>query len=134
MCNYLVFHNELKSNYLMEAIEKASRLSFYFAQAFYFYMNSLEKNISPDEIQVFKKVSDYNAKFLEEMNKKYEGQLLNSVEYFINETIKSVSNKSEIGYQIKIYGTKEYTYDLNDIVKSSDITLPTYSSYFKSKD
>jgi len=63
----------------MEAVERASKLSFYFAHSYYFYINSLEKIIGNEEIRVFKKVSDYKSKFLEEMNRLYEGQMLNSV-------------------------------------------------------
>lgn len=83
LCNYLVFHNDLKPNYLTEAIERSSRLSFYFAHSYYFYMVSLEKIVGSEEIQIFKKVSDYKGRFLEEMSRLYEGQMLNSVEFFI---------------------------------------------------
>jgi hypothetical protein len=34
----VVFHNDLKPNYLTEAIEKACKLSFYFAHFYYFYI------------------------------------------------------------------------------------------------
>jgi hypothetical protein len=54
-------------------------LSFYFAHAYYFYIVSLEKVVGDDEIQTFKKVTDYKLKLLEEMCKLYEGQMLNGV-------------------------------------------------------
>jgi hypothetical protein len=41
MSNYQAFHNDLKQNYLTEAIEKSSKLSFYFAHSYYFYLISL---------------------------------------------------------------------------------------------
>jgi hypothetical protein len=63
--NYLVFHNDLKQNYLSDALEKACKLNFYFAHAFYFYLLSLEKIVGTDEIQTFKKVTDYRQKILD---------------------------------------------------------------------
>lgn len=115
----------------MEAVERGSKLSFYFAHAYYFYINSLEKVITEDEIQVFKKVSDYKHKFLEEMNRLYEGQMLNSVEFFLGEKVKTVPVKSDIGYLIKMYGSKEVYKESSLTVKATDITLPNYSSHFK---
>lgn len=41
------------------------------------------------------------------MNKTYEGQMLNSVEHFLGEKIKTVANKSDIAYLIKMYGNKD---------------------------
>jgi hypothetical protein len=60
----VVFHNDLKPNYLTEAIEKACKLSFYFAHFYYFYIVSLEKAIGAEEIQIFKQVTDYKLAFL----------------------------------------------------------------------
>ena len=45
--------------------------------------------------------------------------------------MKTIANKSDIGYLIKIYGNKDLA-DVKDIkVSSADITLPNYSSIFK---
>ena len=130
LCNYMVFHNDLGEGYLSEAVERACRMNFYFAHKFYFYLLSLEKIVGVEEIQVFKKVTDFKNKFLEEMNKVYEGQMLNSVEHLIGVKIKTIPNKSDVGYLIKMYGNK----DLSDVkhinVSADDITLPNYSSMF----
>ena len=64
------------------------------------------------------------------MNKLYEGQMLNSVEHFVGEKIKTIPNKSDIGYLIQMYGNKDLS-DVKDIkVNAEDITLPIYSSIF----
>ncbi len=60
LCNFLVYHKDLKDNYLLTAMEKASKLSYTFGHIYYFYMASLEKIISPYEIQTFKPVEQYN--------------------------------------------------------------------------
>lgn len=52
-------------------------------------------------------MTEYKNKFLEDMSKLYEGQMLNSVEFFIGEKIKTVPIKSDIGYIIKMYGSKD---------------------------
>lgn len=76
-------------------------------------------------------MTDYKSKFLQEMNRLYEGQLLNSVEHFIGEKIKTVSNQSDIGYLMKIYGTKD-TVNMNELrICAEDITLPNYSSVYR---
>jgi hypothetical protein len=41
------------------------------------------------------------------MNKIYEGQMLNSVEYFIGEKVNTFNVKSDLGYTMKLYGTKD---------------------------
>ncbi len=116
---------------MTEAIEKASKLSFYFAHSIFFYINSLEKIIKEDEIQEFRKVTDFKTKFIEEMNKSYEGQMLNSVEHFLGEKVKTVATKSDIAYLIKMYGYKDVS-GLADVkVTPEDITLPNYTSIFK---
>lgn len=97
-------------------------------------MVSLEKIIGNEEIQIFKKVTDYKNRFLEEMNRLYEGQMLNSVEFFIGEKIKTVSVKSDIGYIMKMYGAKDTRIDEDTTVTPKDVTLPNYSSFFKSFD
>ena len=75
-------------------------------------------------------MTDFKQKFLEEMNKIYEGQMLNSVEHFIGEKVKTIPNQSDVAYLIKMYGSK----DLSDIksikVKAEDIALPNYSPMF----
>ena len=48
------------------------------------------------------------------MNKLFEGQMLNSVEHFLGEKIKTVPNKSDIAYLIKMYGSKEMN-NINDV-------------------
>ena len=56
--------------------------------------------------------------------------MLNSVEHFIGEKVKTIPNKSDVGYLIKMYGNKELS-QIKDIgVKADDITLPNYSSMF----
>lgn len=68
------------------------------------------------------------------MNKLYEGQMLNSIEFFIGEKIKTVSVKSDIGYIMKMYGAKDTRIDEDTTVTPKDVTLPNYSSFFKSFD
>lgn len=68
------------------------------------------------------------------MNKLYEGQMLNSVEFFIGEKIKTVPVKSDIGYIMKMYGAKDTRIDEDTTVTPKDVTLPNYSSFFKSFD
>jgi hypothetical protein len=41
MCNYIVFHSDLKKNYLLDSLERGCKLSFYFGHLYYFYMISL---------------------------------------------------------------------------------------------
>ena len=55
-----MFHRSLKPNYLKEALEKMSRLYFYFAHLYYFYMKSIERNITKEESTVLQPVVDYN--------------------------------------------------------------------------
>ena len=65
MATCVVFHHDLKDNYLLHGMEKGSRLNFYFGHLYYFYIASLEKIVDKYEIQVLKKVSSYKDKFLE---------------------------------------------------------------------
>jgi hypothetical protein len=60
MCNYIVFHRNLESNYLLTAMEQICKLNFYYAHLYYFYMKSLEKNITKTEVQTIRPVVDYN--------------------------------------------------------------------------
>lgn len=45
---------------------------------------------------------------MEDMSRIYEGQMLNSVEYFLGEKTKTVAVKSDVGYTIKMYGFREH--------------------------
>ncbi len=65
------------------------------------------------------------------MNRLYDGQMLNSVEHYIGEKIKTVANKSDIGYLIKMYGSNAMPNLMDSLVKAQDITLPNYSSIFR---
>ena len=82
---------------------------------------------------MFKKVTGYKKRFLDEMKRVYEGQMLNSVEYSIGEKIKTVGQKSDVDYLVKMYGYKE-VWDCPDTVKPADIPLPNYASVFASED
>ena len=64
------------------------------------------------------------------MNKNFEGQLLNSVQHYIGEKVKTIPNQSDIGYLIKMYGNKDLSDVKNLRVKAEDIALPNYSSMF----
>lgn len=79
MCNYIVFHNDLKHNYLLDGVEKACKMSFYFGHLYYFYMISLEKIVEKNEVQILKKAFEYRQTFLEEMCKFYESSNLSSI-------------------------------------------------------
>ncbi len=68
------------------------------------------------------------------MNKIYEGQMLNSVEYFIGEKVKTFNVKSDLGYTMKLYGTKDIMNESEFVIKPSDVALPNYSSIFKGFD
>ena len=114
-------------------MEKAARLSFYFAHNYYFQLNSLEKIIVGEEVQVFKKVTEYKRRFLDDMKRVYEGQMLNSVEYSIGEKIKTVAQKSDVDYLVRMYGYRE-AWDCPDTVKAVDIALPNYASVFLPPD
>jgi hypothetical protein len=63
--------------------------------------------VEADEIQTFKKVADYRQIFLDEMCSFYHGQMLNSVEIFTSERVKTVPLKADIAYAIKMYGNRE---------------------------
>lgn len=71
MCNYIVFHSDLNMNYLLDGLEKACKMSFYFAHLYYFYMISIEKIVGKNEVQILKKAEDYRKNFLDEMCKYY---------------------------------------------------------------
>jgi hypothetical protein len=45
ICNFLVFHQELKATLLMDDMLTACKLNYFFAHLYYFYMNSLSKII-----------------------------------------------------------------------------------------
>lgn len=60
--------------------------------------------------------------------------MLNSVEFFIGEKIKTVPVKSDIGYVVKMYGSKNSRLDEQTTIRPTDVTLPNYSSLFKSFD
>jgi len=68
MCNFIVFHRNLQSNYLKESLEKMCELNFYFAHLYYFYMKSIEKNINKMEIQTYQPVVAYNNQLRENLN------------------------------------------------------------------
>lgn len=51
ICSYLVYHNELRSQELIEFLIECSKLDFYFAHQFYFYLNSLSAMISKNYIE-----------------------------------------------------------------------------------
>lgn len=107
MCNYLVFHNDLNPSFIRDGMERASKLNFYFGHLYYFYMKSLEKTVNKNEIQVFKRVSEYKHNFLDVMCKYYEGQNLNSIELYGGFKSNVYPVEPELGYIIKTYGTSE---------------------------
>lgn len=45
-------------------MEQICKLNFYFAHLYYFYMKSIEKNITKVETQILKPVVEYNAKLI----------------------------------------------------------------------
>lgn len=90
----------------MQSIEHAGRLDFYFSHLYYFYMNSLEKTVGQYEIRCFKQISEYKDKFLYDMSKLFEGQMLNSFEYYWGEKVKMYPTDPDTAYAIKSYGTK----------------------------
>lgn len=61
-----------------------SKLNYYFAHLYYFYMKSLEKNITKTEIQVLKPVIDYNQNFVKQMGLHYENVKLTCLDLYID--------------------------------------------------
>lgn len=59
--------------------------------------------------------------------------MLNSVELFTGEKVKTVPLRADIGYAIKAYGSGEPTSE-DLVINSKDISLPNYSSIFKDND
>lgn len=114
---------------MVEAVEHASRLDFYFGHLYYFYMNSLEKIMGEYEIRVFKQISEYKGKFLADISRLYEGQMLNSFEYYWGEKIKMYPTDPATALTIKSYGTKGYA-GTGAKLSTKDIYLPNYSSIF----
>ena len=128
----MVFHNDLKENYLKNSIERACKLDFYFAHMYYFYISSLEKIVSKYEIQTLKKVATYKEYFLNVMSAAYADQSLNSLEYYtLKKTLYSPTD-NDVVYSIRTYGTDK---EVNDKKRkkafAEDIPLDIYTSVFQ---
>jgi hypothetical protein len=61
------------------------RLNYYFAHLYYFYMKSLEKNITKTEIQVLRPVIDYNNSFIGTMGLHFKEVKLTCLDLYIDE-------------------------------------------------
>jgi hypothetical protein len=75
-------------------------------------------------------VTDYKVNFLQDMNKVYDGLMLNCIEHFLGDKIKTIPNKSDLGYLIKMYGTTDSPPNAHLLVRAQDIALPNYASIF----
>jgi len=64
-----------------------SKLNFYFGHLYYFYMKSIEKNITKTEIQVLEPVFKYNNSFIETMSRHFNGIDLIALDLFIEDKI-----------------------------------------------
>ncbi|EGR33017.1 phosphatidylinositol 4-kinase, putative [Ichthyophthirius multifiliis] len=53
LCNYMVFHEELQNEQMIEFVRIAGKIDFFFAHQLYFYMRSVAQIISKNDIQTF---------------------------------------------------------------------------------
>ena len=96
-------------------------------------MHSLEKIVGEYEIRVFKQITEYKEKFLNDISRLYEGQMLNSFEYYWGEKIKMYPTEPDTALIIKSYGTKKEATMMDkkpSKIGIKDIYLPNYSSIF----
>ena len=54
----------------------ASRLSFYFAHLYYFYMNSLSKIVFKNDVVVFHQVMKFNDKLINTLSEEFDKKQL----------------------------------------------------------
>lgn len=72
-----------------------AKLNFYFAHLYYFYMKSLEKNITKEQIQVLRPVVEYNKWFRRELGTHYKDIELTSLDLFIQDMVPKVAYESD---------------------------------------
>ncbi|CAD8156732.1 unnamed protein product [Paramecium pentaurelia] len=76
LINFMVFHQQLQDDRLIEFIIKASSIDFFFAHLVYFQLKSLSKIISPNNKVEFKIVQQFVKEFEDKMTMNYQGNLL----------------------------------------------------------
>lgn len=109
------------------------KLNYYFAHLYYFYMKSLEKNITKTEIQVLNPVIDYNNKFIKQMAHHYDSLKLTCLDLYIDEhtTRKHPEPDDYAKNVIYEYETSKIEYGKLAKVKGEDIVLNKYRSIFE---
>ncbi|CAD8065540.1 unnamed protein product [Paramecium sonneborni] len=76
LINFMVFHQQLQDDRLIDFIIKASSIDFFFAHLVYFQLKSLSKIVSPNSKVEFKIVLQFVKEFEDKMTLNYQGNLL----------------------------------------------------------
>ena len=76
LVNYMVFHEELKNENLLEFVRQAGYADFFFGHLLYFYLKSVSKSISKKKILSFPAVENMLNAWAEDINKDYQNHFL----------------------------------------------------------
>lgn len=111
----------------------ASKLTFYFAHLYYFYMNSLTKIILKNDTVVFHKVVKFNQDLLATLSEEFEKKQLIINDWYLKEPLERNPLITDvIAGNIRKYGTiEEDEIKVGQIVEASDIVLSNYTSIFE---
>jgi hypothetical protein len=64
-------------------MEQICKLNFYFAHLYYFYMKSIEKNVTKIETQILKPVVEYNEKIVSELKEHYKNVQCSALDQYL---------------------------------------------------
>lgn len=132
ICNFLVFHEDLKNTLMLEDMVAACRLNYFFGHHYYFYMNSLSKVIVGNSEYSYEQVKKYNQQLLELMCKDFGDMRLISRDFYLGVlTRRNSLGRPAVKDNIRKYGTiQEDECNKSIEVEADDIALPNYYSIY----
>lgn len=107
-------------------------LNFYFAHLYFYYMKSIEKNITGTEIQILKPVVDYNIKLAAQLSENFSKIKLTCLDLYLDE--ERSQNKCEDEFVKRVivdYESSKTSYGKFTKVKTTDVELHEYRSIFE---
>ncbi|CAK62421.1 unnamed protein product (macronuclear) [Paramecium tetraurelia] len=99
LINFLVFHQQLSDERLIQFITKASQIDFFFAHLVYFQLKSLSQIVAHSNRVELKIVQKFVQEFEEKMTINYQGNLLIATQFLkihLDDSIKSSSLRKSI--------------------------------------
>ncbi|EDK31559.2 phosphatidylinositol 3-kinase (macronuclear) [Tetrahymena thermophila SB210] len=142
ICNFFVFHEELKNDSLKEFLKKAGKIDFFFGHMLCFYLKSVAQTVNKNQIQDIPQVWNVLNEFFSSFVEFYSSKQLMSAEmvenlamgkkyavpYKLNKSNNGNSNEANMKIKqevISSYGTSYYQRHKINILPE-DISLQNY--------